>query len=85
MVHMIRDISGEAPVVDAVLEQITQRHCSVREAMNEDGLEQSFGVVNAPASSGDTKIKEKAELHSLIVVHVSYCAVWLILAEPTSP
>lgn len=46
MVHVVGDVGGEEPVVGAVLEQVPQGHCRMRESMHEDGLEQSFHVVN---------------------------------------
>lgn len=50
---MIGDVCSKAPVVNAVLEEVCQRHRCVREAMDEDGFEKSLGVMNGPASSGD--------------------------------
>lgn len=55
MVDVISDVGGEAPVVDAVLEQIHQRHGRVRESVNEDGLEKSLRVVNGPTSRSNAK------------------------------
>lgn len=55
MIHVISDISSESPVVRAVLEQIAQRHCGVREAMNEDRFQKSFGVMDRVACGGDAK------------------------------
>lgn len=52
---MVSDISGKSPVVTTVLEQVGQWHCCVREAMNEDGFEQTLCIVNCVASSGDAK------------------------------
>lgn len=46
MVHVVGDVGGEEPVVGAVLEQVPQGHCRMRESMHEDGLEQTFHVVN---------------------------------------
>lgn len=55
MVHVIGDVGGEAPIVDAVLEQIANWHGRVRESMNENRLEQSLGVVDCVTGRSDTK------------------------------
>lgn len=53
---MISDVSCEAPVINAVLEKVGQRHCGMREAMNEDRFQKSFCVMDAPTSGGDAKV-----------------------------
>jgi hypothetical protein len=49
MVDMVRDECGEAPVVEAVFEQVVDRHRGVGEAMDENGFQQTFGIVDHPA------------------------------------
>lgn len=39
MIDMIRNISGESPIVRAIFEEITQGHSGVRESMNKNGFQ----------------------------------------------
>ena len=48
MVDVVGDVAGEAPVVAAVLEQVHDRHRSVGEPMDEDGLQQALCIVANP-------------------------------------
>ncbi len=43
---MIGDVRGETPIVAAILEEVEERHGGVGEAMNEDRLEKTLGVVH---------------------------------------
>lgn len=51
MVDVVSNIGGEAPVVNAVLEQVTEGHGRVREAMHVNGLQQPLGIVETPTTS----------------------------------
>lgn len=55
MIDVIGNIGGKAPVVDAILEQIANWHCCMRESMNENRFEQSLGVVDCVTGRSDTK------------------------------
>jgi hypothetical protein len=46
MVDVVGNVCSESPVVNAVFEQIPQRHGSVRESMNENRLKETLGIVN---------------------------------------
>jgi hypothetical protein len=50
VVNVISDIRSKSPVVNAVFEQIPQRHGSVRETMNENRLKEPFDVMNCVTS-----------------------------------
>lgn len=45
MVDVVGDVSGEAPVVAAVLEEVPKRHRGVTEPVDKDSLEEPLGVV----------------------------------------
>lgn len=55
MVHVVRNVSGERPVVAAVLEEIPQRHGGMGEPMNEQRLQQTLRVVSNPADGGNAE------------------------------
>jgi hypothetical protein len=55
MIDVIGDIGSESPIVSAVLEQVGQWHCCVREPMDKDSFEQTLYIVNCIASGGDAK------------------------------
>lgn len=57
MIHMVGDVGSKKPVVRAVFEQIRHRHGRVREAVHEDRLKDSFGVVNAPTNGSNPEDK----------------------------
>lgn len=66
MVNMECYVASESPVVDAVLEQVRQWHGCVREAMDEDCLEESLGVVDRVASSSNTENMTTSDIESAI-------------------
>lgn len=45
-----------SPVVSTVLEEIGNRHGAVRELVNEEGLEESFSVVEHPGDHSKTSL-----------------------------
>lgn len=53
VVHVIRNVGGEEPVVGTVLEQVPHWHRRVRESVHEDRLQQPFDVVHRVASCSD--------------------------------
>jgi len=59
MVHVVGDVGGESPVVGAVLEEVPQRHGGMREAMDEDGLQQTLHIVDRVAAGGNAAEYEK--------------------------
>ena len=58
VVHVVRHVRGECPVVRAVFEQIAQRHGCVREPVHEQRLQDTLGVVAGPAEGGNPGKKE---------------------------
>lgn len=54
MVNVVSHVGSKEPVVAAVPEQVTQRHGGVREAMDEQRLQDAFGVMGNPAYSSNT-------------------------------
>ena len=54
---MIGDISGESPVVAAVLEQVHDGHGRVGESVHKDGLQESLGVMERPANCSNSEMK----------------------------
>lgn len=57
MVDVVRHIQGEQPVVCTVPKQVAQRHGSMREAVNKQGLQKPFTIVTGIAYSCNTVIK----------------------------
>lgn len=51
MIDKIGDICSKAPVVGAVFEKIRERHGSMREAMDKEGLQLSLCVMNSPSDT----------------------------------
>lgn len=39
-----------SPIISTILEKIGQRHRSVRELVNKEGLKQSFGIMKSPSN-----------------------------------
>lgn len=54
---MIGDVGGEQPIVRAVLEEVPQRHRSMREAVHEDGLQETLRIVDAITDGRNAAIK----------------------------
>ena len=52
VVHEERDEGSKAPVVAAVAEEVVHRHGTVGEAVNEEGLEDTLGVMKGPEDEG---------------------------------
>lgn len=61
---MVSDVSSKSPVVNTVLEEVSQWHRCMREAVDEDGLEESLSVMDGPASGGNATKTEFVENQS---------------------
>ena len=55
MVNVVSDVGGKAPVVGRVLEQVGDGHGRVGETVDEDGLQQTLGVVKGPATQSNSE------------------------------
>ena len=50
---MVGDVRGKSPIIAAVLEQVSQGHGGVGEPVNEDCLQESLDVVEAPGGGSN--------------------------------
>jgi hypothetical protein len=50
MIDEIGDERRKSPIIGAVLEQITNRHCSIAESVDELRLEQTLSIMNRMAN-----------------------------------
>lgn len=79
MVDVIRDVSGKSPVVNAIFEEISQRHSCMRETMDKNCFQKSFSIVNGVTSSCDAGCKEMFFITFIYIVQSSSLTVLLCL------
>jgi hypothetical protein len=53
VVDKVGDKGSKAPVIAAVLEQVSERHCGMGETMDKEGLQQSLAIVQSPTDHSD--------------------------------
>lgn len=46
VIYVIGNVSGKAPIVNAIFEQISYWHCRVGKSMDKYGFQEPFDIVN---------------------------------------
>ncbi len=54
VVNVVGDVGRESPVVGGVLEEVGDGHGRVGEAVDEDRFQKTLGIVESPATEGNS-------------------------------
>lgn len=73
VVHVVRDVGGEEPVIRAVLEEVPQGHRCVREAVHENRLQQPLHVVDRVTCCSDAGKEGKKEENKIKILFIKIC------------